>query len=327
MQNINNEEYHYRSVVDSKEKSIPVIRSKKTTSTLGLTSKVSNLVKDNHFTNDEQLGVRVDKQDTQVLLTVINKIADEPITPFDLTVHNIVSTFYSEEQQYFTSKQIAQKLIGDKKTKPYKTLITDVEQSLYKMAKTFIGIDHTEQFSNWKIQDKYEDDQIEANIKMRYMLNLDIDLTIKLNNNVVSSFKLNQTPPLLEYSKIYRQLATTEDKLIDTAGYLTHNQDTVAIKYYLKDRIEAFKSIRSRKKKINNSDISYKTMYEYLNLQHLLTDRSENRMKFLNHVKNILEAYKNNGFIKSYKLTHEGRDTTINGKIVIGKIKNNDTYI
>lgn len=319
----NNEVYNYRTAVDDNNKELPIIKSNKTNTSLSLMSKAVNKVKDDNFLNTDTIGVIVDKNDTTVLLTVINKIADEPISPFDLSVHNTVCTLYNENNTHFTAKMIAQKLIG-KSTKPSKNLIRDVELSLYKMGKTYIGIDHEEQYNSWN-KEAGNDEEVETNIKMRYMLQLDIDLKIKLNNNVTSAFRLNRTPPLLEYTKVYRQLASTKDELIDTSGYLTHNSETIAIKEYLKNRIEVFESMRSRNKKFNTTDISYKKLYEELKKGYLIQpgERSENRKKLLNHVTNILEAFKHNGWIKSY--SHSGN--TINGKVAIGKILHDDKYI
>lgn len=312
------------------ETTLESVRYPKTHTTLNFPNKVTNNVGHKSFSEDddmELLKVVVDKNETEVGLTVQNSDKN-PITHFDQAVHEVACTFYSAGQHYFTANQVAQKLIGANSVKVTDTLIKNITKSIQKMATTFVAIDHSKQFYQWDKHKEYEVEDVETEISLRYMLNVDIDLKIKMNGNEASAFRINQMPPFLEYSSIYNQLVTLQDALIDTSSYLTHNTETIAIKHYLNKRIQDLKGMRKNNKKMNVSDIKYQSMYEELNKPQLMNNNArKQRERFIKHVENILKAYKDNGYIKDYTLTHHKKDNTLTGKIIIGKIKSDDTYI
>lgn len=317
----------YRSQ-GTNDKEILSLKYSKTKNTLQLTNKVSKNIGHEIFSNNEDnevLDVLVDNNDTSVEL-MVNQSDSNSITHFDKAVHEVVCTFYNEGQIYFTTNQIVQKLIGtDTKTKASKTLLDKINQSILKMRKTDITINHSNQFDKWNKHEEYEDSDTE--ISLRYMLNVNVDVTVKMNGNETTAFKVNEIPPLLEYSNIYKQLVSLSDELIDTSGYLTHNNETIAIKHYLNNRIQEMKGMRKGRKVNNSKEISYETMYKALNKPQLMNNNArKQRQRLINHVENILRAYKENGYISDYNLTHKSKDTTKNGKIVIGKIKDSEGY-
>lgn len=311
--------YRPQTSIDNSVIDLPKIKSTPTDYKISLTSKVAKNVP--YFEEDE-IDVKVDKNNTLVSLNVINAITDEPITQFDMTVHNTVCALYQEGNTHITANQVAKKLIGVKVKKNH---VDIVNQSIYKMSKTHIFINHEEQFKNWKKADEMtEDDYVTS--RSSYMLNISIEQRFYLNNNKVThGFVINETPPLYEYSVLYRQIASTKDKLIKTSGFINkYDETTIGLEGFLVERIEMFLNARrNNNKKLNTTTITYKDMYKNLGKESLLTGRSEYRKRFINIVTNILDAYKYNGFIKSY--TQEGN--YINGKIIIGKIKDKEKYI
>lgn len=321
----NNEIYNYRTTVDddNKETEITHIKSVPTNYIMSMVSKVAKNVKNPLLNEDQSLNIKVDNNDTKVLLSLINAVADTHISHYDLTVHNAVCTLYYEGNKEITPKQIAKKIIG-KNVKIRKHHTDSITASVTKMKKTLIAIDHREQFINWNKEKEAGSDYYISD-KFDSMLNIVIERGRYLNNNKVEfTFHIKETPPILDYSILYKQIANTKDELIDTSGYLTkYDETTIALRSYLVERIEGFKSQRAANKKINTFDISYKTMYESVGKSELIEGRSEYRNRFLKNVNSILDAFKNNGWIKSY--SHSGN--TINGKVTIGKILHDDKYI
>lgn len=275
--------------------------------------------------NFEKDYIRVDNDNnTQVVLALLNEITTNKLEQLDLYVYSIVHTFYANGRHYITNKQVAEKLAGGK-LKSKHQLIKDVSKSLFKLSNTKIYLNHEEQIKNWNIPEKIETTPESALIKP--LLNLESRSNIMMNNNIVDGHEIVRSPALYEYDSIYNQLSTLDDALINTQSFLTHNKETLELKRVLITRIESMKRIRSNtpKSRINKKDISFKSLYDEVVKQELLDAPSKKRTNYLKHIKNILEAFKNNGYIKNYHI--EGN--TKNGKIVIGKIydKSSNKYL
>lgn len=288
---------------------------------------MSNLVKkmsEKDF-GDEVRAVKVSGVNKDIIHVEFGVWSDTQINNFDMSVHDVVCCYYEEQQPYFTTQQIAQKLKG-KKGKPSKTLIASVEYSLFKMRKAVIFLDHSEQFDAFKKAQEY-DEGSEPKKRFDYenLLYIKSNVEVNMNNNITVGHRLLCIPPLLEYQKIYKQIATLDDSLTDTSGFLTHNEETIALKSSLIRRIESMKNMRKRKlKKHNTKDISLEKFYIQLRRDDLLECENKKRQRFFKKITDVLDAFVANGYIRSYK--HSGNMK--NGKIMIGGIydKLSDRY-
>lgn len=275
--------------------------------------------------NFKKSYIRVDNSNnTQVVLALLNEITTNKLEQLDLYVYSVVHTFYANGRHYITNKQVAEKLAGGK-LKSNHQLIKDVSKSLFKLSNTKIYLNHEEQIKNWNIPEKIEITPESALIKP--LLNLESRSNIIMNNNIVDGHEIVRSPALYEYDALYNQLSTLDDTLINTQRFLTHNKETLELKRVLITRIETMKRIRSNapKSRINKKDISFKSLYDEVVKQELLEAPSKKRTNYLKHIENILSAFKNNGYIKNYRIEGNTKD----GKIVIGKIydKSNNKYI
>ena len=159
------------------------------------------------------------------------------------------------------------------------------------------------------------------------LLNLESHLHVKMNNNIVDGHEIVRAPALYEYDSVYKQLVTLDDALTNTQGFLTHTTETIGLKFTLFYRIETMKRMRmaNKNKRMNKKDISFNSLYEETDHLELLDAPSKKRTNYLKHIKNILEAFKSNGYIKNYHIKGNTKD----GKIIIGKIydKSNNKYL
>lgn len=275
--------------------------------------------------NFKKSYIRVDNNNnTQVVLALLNEITTNKLEQLDLYVYSVVHTFYANGRHYITNKQVAEKLAGGK-LKSNHQLIKDVGKSLFKLSNTKIYLNHEEQIKNWNIPEKIEITPESALIKP--LLNLESRANIIMNNNIVDGHEIVRSPALYEYDALYNQLSTLDDTLINTQRFLTHNKETLELKRVLITRIETMKRIRSNspKSRINKKDISFKSLYDEVVKQELLDAPSKKRTNYLKHIENILSAFKNNGYIKNYRIEGNTKD----GKIVIGRIydKPNNKYL
>ena len=294
---------------------LPIQHTKRIPYTLFGVSNIVKKVAEKDF-EDEIRQVKVSGVNKEILYIEFGVWADTDLNYFDMSVYDVVCCYYEENQPYFTTQQIAQKLKG-KKGKPSKTLVESVEYSLFKMRKALIFLDHTKQFDAFKKEQEYDDDtQPELKFKYKNLIYIDSDVSVEMNNNITVGHKLLDIPPLLEYQKIYKQIATLDDSLTDTSGYLTHTEETIAIKSLLIRKIEGMKNMRKTKSKYNNKDISLEKFYIQLRRDDILNCENKKRQRFFKKMTDILDAFVANDYIKSYK--HSGN--TKNGKITIGKI-------
>lgn len=289
---------------------IPHIRTKKLTQSLHPTTKMQQAVTKDVFAGNTdpnaefELSVGTKKTPAKAFLNVVNESSSKKLDWFHIAVHNVVCSFFNAGETHFTAKMVAKELNQNKPTKNY---VKEIEQALLQMATTYVNINHQDQAKQWK--KPFADDTSKTVIQFRYMLKMDIDVEVYLNNTQTNVFMLNEQPPLLEYALMYEQNATLDKHLIDIAGQARIDRTTTAIWQYLIHRINMLKG----KGAVKNNSILFSTLYDELNLSDDEKSNRNKRDKIKKHVDNILKAFKNNGYIKSYSF--QGYTST--GKIII----------
>lgn len=288
----------------------PHIRTKKLTQSLHPTTKMQQAVTKDVFAGNTdpnanfELNVGNKKTPSKAFLNVVNESSSKKLDWFHIAVHNAVCSFFNAGETHFTAKMVAKELNQNKPTTKY---IKEIEQALLQMATTYVNINHQDQAKQWK--KPFADDTSKTVIQFRYMLKMDIDVEVYLNNTQTNVFVLNEQPPLLEYALMYEQNETLDKHLIDIAGQARVDRTTTAIKQYLIHRINMLRG----KGNVMNNGILFSTLYGELNLSDDEKSNRNKRDKIKKHVDNILKAFKNNGYIKSYSF--QGYTST--GKIVI----------
>lgn len=334
MPNQNNISYR-GSVIDREESEIVELPSENTSAIpytiFSMTKLFKNLpnidfVDAEVFYNDEDSDLQKNYikvgDNTEIIVALLNEFTNINLGKFDLFVYSVVHTFYATGRRFFTNKQVAEKLTGSK-LKSKHDLIKKVDNSIFKLSNTTIYLNHKQQITNWNISEKVE--ITPDSVMRKKLLNLESHLHVKMNNNIVDAHEIVRAPALYEYDSVYKQIATLDDELTSTRGFLTHNTETIGLKFTLFYRIETMKNTRKLKKRMNNKDISLKSLYEETDHLELLDSPSKKRTNYLKHIENILAAFKSNGYIKNYRIEGNTKD----GKIVIGKIydKSNNKYL
>lgn len=289
---------------------IPHIRTKKLTQSLQPTTKMQQAVVKDMFSGNTdpnakfELSVGNKKTPAKAFLNVVNESSSKKLDWFHIAVHNAVCSFFNAGETHFTAKMVAKELNQNKPTTKY---IKEIEQALLQMATTYVNINHQDQAKQWK--KPFADDTSKTVIQFRYMLKMDIDVEVYLNNTQTNVFVLNEQPPLLEYALMYEQNETLDKHLIDIAGQARVDRTTTAIKQYLIHRINMLRG----KGNIKNNGILFSTLYDELSLSEVEKSNKTKRYGIKKHVDNILKAFKNNGYIKSYEL----KGDTVKGKVII----------
>lgn len=289
---------------------IPHIRTGKITQHLHPTTKMQQAVTKDAFAGNTdpnakfELSVGTKKTPSKAFLNVVNESSSKKLDWFHIAVHNVVCSFFNAGETHFTAKMVAKELNQNKPTKNY---VKEIEQALLQMGTTYVNIDHQDQAKRWK--KPFADDNSKTVIQFRYMLKMDIDVEVYLNNTQTNVFVLNEQPPLLEYALMYEQNETLDKHLIDIAGQARVDRTTTAIWQYLIHRINMLRG----KGNVKNNGILFSTLYDELNLSDDEINNKTKRYGIKKHTENILGAFKNNGYIKNYEL----KGDTVSGKIII----------
>lgn len=289
---------------------IPRIKTKKLTQLLMPTTKVQQAITKDVFVgnNDPEVNFEVSvgnrKTPAKAFLNVVNESSSKQLDWFHIAVHNAVCSFFNAGVKHFTAKMIAKELNQNKPTKNY---TKEIEQALIQMATTYVNINHQDQAKRWN--KPFAEDTAKTIIQFRYMLKMDIDVEVYLNNTQTNVFVLNEQPPLLEYALMYEQNETLDKYLVDIAGQVRIDRTTTAIWQYLIHRINMLRG----KGSIKNNSILFSTLYTELNLSDDDIHSKTKRYAIKKHIENILGAFKNNGYIKSYSF----KGDTVSGKIYI----------
>ena len=225
---------------------------------------------------------------------------------YDREILNSVISLYNAGNQYFSPNMVLNVLSGNKAYKNgNRKSITlnnhkEIISSLEKMKQTFITIDASRE---GQIFNKKEYSYSGS------LLLFDWTNGISLNNNSVRDcINLLKYPPLFEYSKLRKQLASTNVELL---GVLSNRSIHILIKGYLLRELLWMKYSKKRK-----TVIRYDSLQDYLGLT--LSGNEDNinhqRKTLRDNVKKCFDYWTSIKFVRGYE---EEKERNVFSKIVI----------
>lgn len=229
------------------------------------------------------------------------------LTAYDKEIHNAVISLYDAGNQYLSPNIIQNVLSGNKEyvDGSRKSLTVNGRQevltSLIKMMETSIKIDARKEGR------AFNGEEYQYSGKL---LPLGFVKEVSLNNNPVKHcIHLLGSPPLLEYSKVRRQLSSVDVCLL---GVLTSRVIHVVVRNYLLRELQWMRYSHKRKRVIR-----YDTLQEYL--MNVLfcgkqQDITHQRKRLRANVIKCLEYWVSLDFIKSYS---EEKERNIISKVSI----------
>lgn len=287
-----------------------------------LTNKIQKVLfdqgKNNVFYEKSVVAVRTggtEKEPVEVLVSLDFKNFKEvgakfnendKLTAYDGEIHNAVISLYDSGNQYFSPNMILNVLSGNKEyntgrgKSATKNNQSKVILSLDKMRNTSIKIDASGEGRAFH-KDDY---QYSGNL-----LPFNFESGVSLNNNLVTNcIHLLRSPPLLEYSRLRKQLTTVN---IDLLEVLSNRILHILIRDYLLKEILWMKYSRSRKRVIRYDTLQKSICVEFLGT----SDVKNHKIKILrDNVKKCLEYWVSKNFIKGYS---EEKERNIISKVII----------
>ena len=228
------------------------------------------------------------------------------LTAYDKEIHNAVISLYNAGNQYLSPNIIYNVLSGNREYKDgsRKSLTVSARQevifSLTKMRQTSMEINATKEGRAFN-GDEYK--------YSGRLLPSDFVSGVSLNNNPVQyCLHLLRSPPLLEYSKVRRQLTSVDVCLL---GVLSSRANHVVIRNYLLRELLWMKHSKKRKRVIR-----YDTLQEYIgSVSSGSNDDITHRRKRLRaNVIRCLNYWVSQDFIKGYR---EEKERNIFSKVVL----------
>jgi hypothetical protein len=239
---------------------------------------------------------------------------DRPITPFDRSVHNAVTSLIVCGNTYVTVPQVCRALTG--KVRPGKSTMREVEKSLEKQRKTLVSIDfsqemrgRTGEFNGQKnTQYAYE----------IYMLDAGKVSMKSSNGDVVLGYKINSFPILYQHDVMTGQITSCPQRVLTATGEAVSATETnITIRDYLIGRIARMSNKGSR----TSRNILYDTIFSNIGRG----DASpKDRRRMVESVRRILDAFKGEGFISGWsEYREEGRSHRTKGVSINTSTKRN----
>jgi hypothetical protein len=228
------------------------------------------------------------------------------LTAYDKEIHNAVISLYNAGNQYLSPNIIHNVLSGNKEYEggSRKSLTVNGRQevltSLSKMMETSIEIDARKEGRAFT----GEEYQYSGKLLPSCFVN-----GVSLNNNPVKHcLHLLSSPPLLEYSKVRRQLTSVDVYLL---GVLTTRVIHVVVKNYLLRELLWMKHSKERKRVIR-----YDTLQEYIGSvsSGSKDDITHRRQRLRANVIRCLNYWVSQDFIKGYR---EEKERNIFSKVVL----------
>lgn len=215
------------------------------------------------------------------------RLSNRTITPYDREVHDaIVSLYVDGKNEYITPLMIYRTMTGNPNGKLTDKIFNDVSEAIERCSRTRVYIDAT-----GEVEGKGYD--IKQPI---YKENLLYTRSIKgLHNGEMGEWiQIIQPPILYKYASCKNQVARMDIKLLNTP--VNKNEETIILQGYLQRRILTMKgSSLSR-------NILYETVYKQLNINAVSPGALRKKQtKIRDTIKNILDYWEVEGFIKGFK--------------------------
>lgn len=215
------------------------------------------------------------------------KLSNRSITQYDREVHDaIVSLYVDGENEYITPLMIYRTMTGNPNAKLTDKIFNDISEAIERCSLTRVYIDATGEVEG-------KGYNIEKPI---YKENLLYVRSVKgLHNGEMGEWlQIIQPPILYKYANSKNQVARMDIKLLNTP--VNKNEETIILQGYLQRRILSMKgSSLSR-------NILYETVYKQLDINATSPGALRKKQtKIRDTIKNILEYWKEERFIKDFK--------------------------
>jgi len=242
---------------------------------------------------------------TKVMLAYDNEniqLSGQKYTPYDREVYDGVVTLYAAGNDIVTPAMVYRAmngLIESEYVKP--ETLEAVTKSLDKSMFIKITIDYTEEAKLYN--KKFE--------KTHYMGNLlSADkITVKVSGTEYEGYKLLRKPILYEYAQISGQIISVPIKVLQTKDAVRSTDEVIIIRGYLLRQIEWLRNTNTYR----SDNVTYQGIYEELEISRIILAAKayENKTaKIRNHVKSILDEWKEQGYIIDYVEYKDGKTLT-----------------
>ncbi|MEM1506250.1 hypothetical protein RG959_22980 [Domibacillus sp. 8LH] len=265
-------------------------------------SKLANELP-NEFIGEGEQQIKVSKQGAKEVKvfatldydnTALDLKGRYPFTPFDMSVHDAVSTLWAAGNQAFTPAMVYRAMNGlSDKEKVSPVAEKRVAESIEKSRSTKLTIDFTEQAKAHGVP-------IEKT-KMDDMLLSARKHTVIMNNVELEAYVINSSPILYEYSKAINQIVKIPIEMLNTKKVLNSTPEVTVLRLYLLKRIEMMKNSSNN---IHKNRIQYETIYKNIGIHNPNKDKTKALKK---HIKTLLEYWEEQKIIKSFSEYKAGR--------------------
>jgi hypothetical protein len=217
------------------------------------------------------------------------------LNAYDREVHAAVVTLYAEGNEFITNQMIYRVITGDPNSRLSENQANEIEKSLNRCRTSLVKIDCSE-------ERKYNYDH---NLEFSYSDNLLAaeGWGVKLNGQFVSCLRIKNTPVLYRYALAKKQVATIPIKLLNSPVVKT--KEIIMLQGYLSRRIARMKNSKS-----TSRNIKYETLYSELKAEEKTSSPNSLRnkqAKLRKHTKIILDHWRKEKYIKSYREVKKGR--------------------
>ena len=256
------------------------------------------------------------------------------LTAFDNAVYNAVATrFYYWQKEntksplYITPQEIWRtmngKKTGDGKTKPSKTQVQKICNSLDKMRFTRIYMDIREEKQMFNLY--IDDDRVTAGKIDTYVLNCSKVEFETEKGNTVQGYKIGDEPILYTYNRVKNHILYVPYEMLDTSTNTSDGENVTEFRNYLLQQVQLMKNGEENKGKYyhRNRIILLETIYrdtgilppeerikgkdyknETIRQREIRRFRQADRQK----IEGILKAWKEKKWIKGYIILNKNNE-------------------
>lgn len=258
----------------------------------------------------EQTQFNVGKRGNQPVTTTVTldmpdhmKIeGGHSLSTYDKSIINGVTSLIECGNTVFSIPMLYHAMTGKQNPTVDDQLYDDISGKLEKMRRMLLTIDITKESEAQYITGiNGEELKIEDLTLEGYLLPLN-KVSGVINGKKSELYQIIQHPPLYEYSKMKRQLASVSISLLGAP--INNNSTTIPLKTYLLQRIEMMKNKK-------NSIVSYVILYNsiYQELGALEANKTK-KMRIRTYTNTILDYFVEQKYIQSYSEFKKGRSIT-----------------
>lgn len=273
--------------------------------------KVSNMLFNGQLSKELQ-PLRMERQGRKELTTKVSiefdelkdiQLSNRNITPYDREVHDaIVSLYIDGRNAYITPLMVFRTMTGQPQGKLTDKIFKDISESIERCSRTRVYIDATKEVDG-------KGYSIEQPI---FKENLIYTRSISGTHNGEAGewIEIISTPVLYRYASSKNQIARMDIKLLNTP--VNKSEETIILQGYLQRRILSMKGSNLSR------NILYETVYKQLDIKMASAASLRNKQsKIRDTIKNILEYWKEESFIKDFKENTGPRNSKISISIVL----------